>query len=321
VGSNPTLPASIITLVAQRIEHLLAEQGVACSNHAEGASGSGCAALFVKEDHNMSRKLQILLTNDDGIQSPGLWAAAEALDDLGYVTVVAPREQASGTARSFPSIYDGLVHQEMLVVNGKEWTVHAIGGTPAMAVLYGIFELIPEKPDLLVSGINYGLNVGSGVTISGTVGAALEGAANGIPSLAISLETDKKYHTTYSREIDFSPAGHFTRLFSSYLLSTQMPPDVQVLKVEVPALATPETAWKTSRLSTRRFYQPIPSDDKKESGGKSYGYVIAPDWDQSPPGTDSHTVINQKLVSVTPLSLDLTSRVDLAALENLLRNN
>jgi len=269
----------------------------------------------------MSRKPQILLTNDDGIQSPGLWAAAGALAELGFVTVVAPREQASGTGRSFPSIYDGQVHQEKLVVNGKEWTVHAIGGTPAMAVLYGMFELIPGKPDLLVSGINYGLNVGSGVTISGTVGAALEGAANGIPSLAISLETDREYHTSYSREIDFSTAGHFTRVFSSYLLSKQMPPDVQVLKVEVPALATPETAWKTSRLSTLRFYQPLPPDHKKEFGVKSYEYDIALDWDQSSPGTDTHTVINQKLISVTPLSLDLTSRVDLGKLEDLLRKD
>ena len=139
----------------------------------------------------MKKEPQILLTNDDGIQSPGLWAAAEALDELGYVTVIAPREQSSGTGRSFPSYYDGEITEEKLVVNGKEWTVHAVNGTPAMAVLYGIFTLIPGKPDLIVSGINYGLNVGSGVTISGTVGATLEGAAAGIPSLAISLETEK----------------------------------------------------------------------------------------------------------------------------------
>ena len=96
---------------------------------------------------------QILLTNDDGIQSPGLWAAAEALDELGFVTVIAPREQASGTGRSIPfRLYDGHVKQESLDVNGKTWTVHAIGGTPAMAVLYGILKLmlmslrIPIRP-------------------------------------------------------------------------------------------------------------------------------------------------------------------------------
>jgi 5'-nucleotidase len=269
----------------------------------------------------MKPEPQILLTNDDGIQSPGLWAAAEALDELGFVTVIAPREQMSGTGRSFPNTYDGQIVQEQLVVNGKEWTVHAIGGTPAMAVLYGIFELISGKPDLVVSGINYGLNVGSGVTISGTVGAALEGAANEIPSLAISLETDKKFHASYSREIDFSTAGYFTGYFANRLLLKQMPPDVQVLKVEVPAEATPKTPWQTTRVSNRRFYRPIPPENDLKSGKRDFGYDLALDWDQSLPGTDSHSIVNQKLVSVTPLSLDLTSRVDLKELEGLLRKD
>ncbi len=264
-------------------------------------------------------KLQILLTNDDGIQSPGLWAAAEALDELGFVTVVAPRDQASGTGRSMPNIYDGQVHQETLEVNSKNWTVHAVGGTPAMAVLYGILELMPQKPDLVVSGINYGLNVGSGVTISGTVGAALEAASAGIPSLAISLETEKKYHGTYSKEIDFCTAGHYTKFFSQLLLSKKMPQDVHLLKVEVPATATPETPWQATRLSMRRFYEPITEDDRSNFSLGRIGYDIAPDWDKSPPGTDSHAVVNQKEISVTPLSLDLTSRVDLADFETFLQ--
>lgn len=263
-------------------------------------------------------ELQILLTNDDGIQSPGLWAAAEALDELGFVTVVAPREQSSGTGRSMPNIYDGQVNQQTLIVNNKEWTVHALGGTPAMAVLYGCIELIPQKPDLVVSGINYGLNVGSGVTISGTVGAALEGASAGIPALAISLETEKKDHTSYSREIDFSTAGYFTRYFSQKLLSKEMPPDVHLLKVEIPALANPNTPWHTTRLSMKRFYAPTPPEKNPDSNYKEIGYDISPDWDQSPSGTDSHAVVNKKEISVTPLSLDLTSRVDLSELEKFL---
>lgn len=269
----------------------------------------------------MKTEPQILLTNDDGIQSPGLWAAAEALDEIGFVTVIAPLEQMSGTGRSFPDSYDGQIKQKQLVVNGKEWTVHAIGGTPAMAVLYGMFELITGKPDLVVSGINYGLNVGSGVTISGTVGAALEGAANEIASLAMSLETEKKDHSSYSRDIDFKTAGYFTGYFANLLLSKQMPPDVQVLKVEVPAEATPETPWQVTTLSTQRFYQPMPPENDPASGFRDFGYELALDWNQSLPGTDSHTIVNQQLVSVTPLSLDLTSRVDLKELEILLRKD
>ena len=267
----------------------------------------------------MNTEPQILLTNDDGIKSPGLWAAAEALDELGFVTVVAPKEQSSGTGRSFPSFCDGDVHQELLLVNGKEWTVHSLGGTPAMAVLYGVLGLIPGKPDLVVSGINYGLNVGSGVTISGTVGAALEGASAGIPSLAISLETAPEFHSTYSREVDFKTAGHFTKYFAEKLLTRSMPEDVQVLKVEVPADATPETPWQVSRLSTMRFYEPNASSNKTwGEGNVVMGYDLAHDYDRSAPGTDSYTVINQRAVAVTPLSLDLTSRVDFKELQQLL---
>jgi 5'-nucleotidase len=187
-----------------------------------------------------------------------------------------------------------------------------------MAVLYGIFDLIPGKPDLIVSGINYGLNVGSGVTISGTVGAALEGAAAGIPSLAISLETEKEYHGSYSLDIDFSTAGYFTSYFAQRLMSRNMPTDVNVLKVEIPADATPKTDWEITRLSRLRFYEPTPPEEKSQPGVKGLGYDVAQDYDQSPRGTDTHTVVNQRKVAVTPLSLDLTSRVDLAALRDLL---
>ena len=263
---------------------------------------------------------QILLTNDDGIQSPGLWAAAEALDELGFVTVVAPREQASGSGRSMPfDLYDGKVQQENLVINGKTWTVHAVGGTPALAVIYGIMTLVPQKPDLIVSGINYGLNTGSGVTISGTVGAALEGASAQIPSLAISLETDREYHASYSKDIDFSAAGYFTNYFSQMLLSKSMPEDVHLLKVEVPREATQETPWQTSKLSMCRFYEPQFDEGKERDNLNSIGYDLADDWDKSPSGTDSHTVINQRAIAVTPLSLDLTSRIDLKEFEKYLR--
>ena len=149
-----------------------------------------------------SNQPQILLTNDDGINSPGLWAAAEALSEVGYVTVAAPREQSSGMGRSMPSSSDGLITPQSLTVHGEEWTVYAIGGTPAQTVQHAIFEVMQSQPDLVVAGINYGTNLASGVTISGTVGAAMEGSALGSPSLAVSLETEHKYHLSHSREID-----------------------------------------------------------------------------------------------------------------------
>ena len=113
----------------------------------------------------MNKRPQILLTNDDGIRSPGLWAAAASLSSLGYVTVTAPRYQSSGMGRSLPSTSDGIIQEEQVRVNGQVWSVFAVGGSPAQAVLHGALEVMKQKPDLVVSGINYGENVGSGVTI------------------------------------------------------------------------------------------------------------------------------------------------------------
>ncbi len=266
-------------------------------------------------------KPQILLTNDDGIRSPGLWAAAEALSAFGFVNVAAPREQSSGTGRSLPPSSDGRLHLEEVNVNGKTWQVHAIGGTPAQAVLHGILELSSRKPDVVVSGINYGLNVGLGITISGTVGAALEAAAAGIPALAISLDTDFKYHLSYSTEVDFSTAAYFTAYFAQLLIEHDLPDDVQVLKVEIPAEATPNTPWRMTRLSPVKYYTPVPPERKSHDGEGKIGYRIAENWDTAPPDSDVHVVHIQKMISVTPLSLDLTSRVDLGSLERDLKDN
>ncbi len=123
-----------------------------------------------------------------GFFLPDLWAAAASLSKLGFVTVTAPRDQSSGTGRSLPSTSDGIIEEQQVQVNGQEWTVFSVGGSPAQTVLHGVLEVMKQKPDLVVSGINYGENVATGVTISGTVGAAMEGASLGIPSLAVSLE-------------------------------------------------------------------------------------------------------------------------------------
>jgi 5'-nucleotidase len=150
--------------------------------------------------------------------------------------------------RSLPSTSSGIIRKQTLMVNGQEWTVHAVSGSPAQAVLHGALEIMPQKPDLVVSGINYGENVGQGVTISGTVGAAMEAASLGIPALAISLEVAQEYHFSYSREIDFSaltasllraaPAGRACRKMCA-------------LKVEVPQVPPRNAlAGDASRFST-----------------------------------------------------------------------
>jgi 5'-nucleotidase len=264
-------------------------------------------------------KYQILLTNDDGIQSPGLWAAAEALSELGFVTVAAPRDQFSGMGRSLPSNSDGIIRTELVQIRGKEWNVYAVGGSPAQAVLHAVLEIMPQPPDLVVSGINYGENVATGITSSGTVGAALEAAALGIPALAMSLETEREHHFSYSKDVDFSAAAYFTALFARQLLEKHFPPDVDVLKVDVPCDATPETAWQVTRVARQRYYVSVPP--KRESWDKPGGvdYAEAALLGEEYKGSDVYALRVQRQVSVSPLSLDLTSRVDFDLLNHLLR--
>lgn len=266
-----------------------------------------------------SEKPQILLTNDDGIQSPGLWAAAEALSRIGFVTVVAPREQSSGAGRSMPVGSDGIIRRLEVQVHGQTWTVYSVGGTPAQTVEHAVLEIMKVKPALVVSGINYGENLGSGVTISGTVGAALEGAALGIPSLAISLQTESHYHLSYSEEINFSTAGHFAVVFARMLLEKRLPPDVQVLKVDIPDGASVDTPWEITRQAMHRYYE---TDAPKRKSWEENGdllYRSLADLSVVPEGTDIHTLLVKRMISVTPLSLDLTSRVDFGELDGNLR--
>jgi len=265
------------------------------------------------------KKYQILLTNDDGIQSPGLWAAAEALSTLGYVTVAAPRLQSSGMGRSLPSSSDGIISKEQVQVGGKEWTVYAVGGSPAQAVQHGLLEIMSETPDLVVSGINYGENVATGITISGTVGAALEAASMNIPALAISLQTATNLHMTYSTEVDFSSAAYFTAYFARLLLEKSFPRDVDLLKVDVPAQADAQTHWQLTRIARQRYYDPDPPDRVSWDQPARVRYHENMIIDVQEENSDVYVLRTKGLVSVTPVSLDMTSRVDFSALDKLMR--
>ncbi len=262
---------------------------------------------------------QILLTNDDSIHSPGLWAAAEALDPLGFVHVVAPRNQQSGTGRSMPIHSSGIIEEMTLHVNDKDWPVYAVDGSPGQAVLHGIYDVVQGRPDLVVSGINYGENVGTGITISGTVGAALEAASLGIPALAVSMQTRREHHLSLSQDIDFYVAGLFTQKVARAILKNNLPDDVDVIKMEVPENATPETAWDLTRQSRRRYYVPKPAKRASMAERGPIGYEVRFDLDDLEPGTDLHALLVEKHVSITPISIDMTSRTEFDQLETLLK--
>jgi 5'-nucleotidase len=195
-----------------------------------------------------------------------------------------------------------------------------VGGTPAQTVQFAVLEIMQQPPDLVVSGINYGENVGSGVTISGTVGAALEASSLGIPAIAMSLETDMAHHFSHSPDVDFSAASYFAGYFARQMLEKRMPPDVDVLKIDVPCEATPDTPWELTRLARNRYFLLLkPERDAWDQPAMLPYEMETLDQAKVPSDTDIYALRFKRVVSVTPLSLDLTSRVDPAELDRLLR--
>jgi 5'-nucleotidase len=260
----------------------------------------------------------ILVSNDDGFDSPGVAAAARAVRELGEVVVAAPCHQRSGAGRSFPREATGVVEARELTVNGTALEAFCVDGAPAQVILYAVLELLPRLPDLLVVGINYGENLGSDVTISGTVGAALQGATHGIPSLAVSLQTPKETHVDPSDAVDFTAAEHFTQVFAERLLASSLPFDVDVLKVDIPADATPETPWRLTRVSRQVYYRAVPARRETVGTPGPLDYRVTQELENVERDSDIHALAVERVVAVSPLSVDLTSRADFDLVRDLL---
>lgn len=261
----------------------------------------------------------ILITNDDGIDSPGLAAATAALQPLGDLLIVAPRTQQTGMGRSITQsgAYDGHLFRREVHFGDRSWPAVAINATPAMAVQHAFYTLAERAISLVVSGINFGENIGSCVTSSGTVGAALEAADRGIPALAVSLELNHTAYHDYDPAVDFTAAIHFTRYFAAKLLAYSLPPDVDFLKLEIPAAATTESVWMVTRQDKMSYYEPLPYQRRDHFSGPNVLGVRPRKGEYSAEDTDAFA-LSRDLVAVTPLSLDLTSRTDLADLAALL---
>jgi len=252
----------------------------------------------------------ILITNDDGIDSSGLWAVVEAVLPLGEVLVVAPDRQWSGGGRSMPRDVSGRIQPAHREVDGRRVAAYAVDASPALAVDHGVVELASRRPALVVSGVNFGANLGIEVTISGTVGAALEGSAFGIPAMAVSLEMEAEHHLTGDDGADYAASQALIRRFAQHILTHALPHDVDILNINIPAGATPQTPWRLTRLSRRRYFLPVAPD--RDNGEGRPGYKLIEDLQQSEPDSDIRAIMLDQVISVTPLSLDLTSRVDFA---------
>lgn len=238
--------------------------------------------------------MQILVTNDDGIWSPGIAALAEALKPLGEVVVFAPDRERSAIGHAITMHNPLRVEEISFAVEGIK--AYVVNGTPSDCVKLGAEAILPRQPDLVVSGINLGPNLGTDVIYSGTVSGALEGVILGIPAIAVSL-------ATYD-EANFDVAGTFTAQLVRLVQEYGLPPDT-LLNVNIPGLPRAEIAGvKVTRLGTRRYRNVF--DRRTDPRGKVY-YWMAGEVMDLDDGPDTDTVaISNNLISVSPLRYDLT---------------
>jgi len=233
--------------------------------------------------------LLILVTNDDGIQSPGIHSLAEGLRTVGEVVVVAPDRERSAVGHA-------LTLQSPLRAEQLRPGWFAVDGTPTDCVNLGIHGLLERRPDLVVSGINRGGNLGDDITYSGTVAAAMEATLMGVPAFAISLVDGP-----FPLEAFFPATGIAVRL-SRLLQERALPPDT-FFNVNVPREHSGEVLL--TRQGKRRYGELVV--EKVDPRGRKYYWIGGGELGfDDEPGTDFHAVARGH-VSVTPLHLDLTN--------------
>ena len=262
----------------------------------------------------------ILLTNDDGINSPGLAAAAEALLPLGRLIIVAPLRQQTSMSRAMTGVPEAKFESVPLTVNGTVVEAYSLDASPAAVVRHFFIAQPDIKPDLVVAGINYGENIGVSVTTSGTVGATIEAAMRGSPALAMSLETDIDSQWSYTEQ-DWSGGIHFTHFFAEKILLRGLAPGVDILKVEVPTGADVNTPWRMTRLSPSMYYTPSIINPRLLESRRSDIVFSKQDGLNEPPDTDAYAIRWVKEVAVTPLIFDLTARTPLDAVASWMEGN
>jgi 5'-nucleotidase len=237
--------------------------------------------------------MQILLTNDDGIYAPGLAAMERELQSLGDVCVVAPATEQSGVGHSI-TFLSPLICKE--VYDGDRLRGWAVEGSPADSVKIGIFEFCPRRPDLVVSGINGGLNAGINVLYSGTVAAAIEGAFFGITSIAVSLEFDE--------HAQFDEAARMARgVIEQVLAKKSQDPQLYNLNIPTTAIDNPR-GLKTVPMGVARYGEHfIKRQDPK---GRTYYWATGDPPPQSGDEETDLTLLDQGFVTLTPLQYDMT---------------
>ncbi|MBA3866062.1 MAG: 5'/3'-nucleotidase SurE [Solirubrobacterales bacterium] len=253
--------------------------------------------------------MRILLTNDDGITAPGLQAARRALRELDdvIVDVIAPDTNRSATARSITTRSPLSVEE---IDFGDGHSGFATDGTPVDCVRFAELGLLGGRPDLIVSGINHGANLGDDITYSGTVAAALEGIILGIPAIALSQQSSGGGMGYVSGQFDFAVAAAFTAQLVERLAGEAMP-EATLINVNCPA--GEPTGIEVTRLGKRIYNDKLNLLEESEDGRRRYEiYGWRPGYEEID-GTDLYAVA-QGRIAVTPIHFDLTDHGGLESL-------
>ncbi len=242
--------------------------------------------------------MHILISNDDGYQSPGLLRLAAALSELAEITVVAPDRDRSGASNS-------LSLKNPLYVTRHDNGFYSVEGTPTDCVHVAITGLLQQEPDMVVSGINHGANLGDDVIYSGTVAAAMQGRFLGLPAIAISQAAPQPEH--------LDTAARVAVWLVRRLRERTLPPDT-ILNVNVPDLPWEQlTGFEATRLGHRHKAEPVIKTTDPRGRPIYWVGPSGPEQDAGP-GTDFHA-LRARHVSVTPLQVDLTRHAALSSIE------
>ena len=247
----------------------------------------------------MTRRLKILVTNDDGIHSEGITILARALQEIGDVFVVAPDRERTAVAHSIT------LHRPLRVEKIRK-NAYAVDGTPADCVHLGLNFFLPERPHLVVSGINKGGNLGDDVTYSGTVSAAFEGTLLGIPSFAISLVSRSHFK--------FHPAARFAVRLARQVAKKGLPGDT-LLNVNVPNVTEKEIkSYKITRQG-RWTHDGGGVVEKVDPRGRKYYWIGEGPLSFDQKGDTDFKAVSDSYISITPLHLDLTNYASIRQLK------
>ncbi len=244
--------------------------------------------MWICHNLRVTRRARLLLSNDDGYPAEGLHVLADALESLGEVWIVAPNREQSAVSHAVT------LHRPLRLTRLAKRR-YTVDGTPTDCVAVALGHLMKDDPpDVVVSGINFGVNMGADVHYSGTVSAAFEGVISGIPAVAVSQQVGEG--------ISYQPAAAFARTIVEWVLDHGLPQDT-LLNVNVPVV--PPRGVRLTRLGTRRYMEGVIED--RDPRGRRILWIGGGDpiWEASP-GTDFPAVA-AGFISVTPLHLDLTA--------------